>query len=163
MLSRRFTALVRCLLIACLALGSLEAVAQQVPITRFARFTGNVNFVATATGFQEDRRGTRVNGTNTLNFTLAPAVVATAVTITSSIVSGGPGTAIQEWRFVAGITNPPTNITSYSWDFGDGITATSTQPSDQHIYRTKGNFTVTVTVNRASGAALVGTLAITVS
>jgi uncharacterized repeat protein (TIGR01451 family) len=47
LLSRRFTALLRCLLLAWLALGSLEAFAQQVPITRFARFTGNVNFVAT--------------------------------------------------------------------------------------------------------------------
>ena len=47
MLLRRFSALLCCLLCAWLALGSLEAFAQQVPITRFARFTGNVNFVAT--------------------------------------------------------------------------------------------------------------------
>ncbi|HVF17169.1 MAG TPA: hypothetical protein VNA21_09665, partial [Steroidobacteraceae bacterium] len=47
MLSRRVSALLCCLLCAWLALGSLEAFAQQVPITRFARFTGNVNFVAT--------------------------------------------------------------------------------------------------------------------
>jgi hypothetical protein len=33
----------------------------------------NANFRAFATGFSEDRRGTFVNGTNTLNFVLAPA------------------------------------------------------------------------------------------
>ena len=40
-------ALIRCLLLAWLAFATLPALAQQVPITRFARFTGNVNFVAT--------------------------------------------------------------------------------------------------------------------
>lgn len=37
----------RILVLVLLASGSFEALAQQVPITRFARFTGNVNFVAT--------------------------------------------------------------------------------------------------------------------
>jgi trimeric autotransporter adhesin len=45
--SLRFISLVRCLLIAALALVSFETLAQQVPITRYARFTGNLNFVAT--------------------------------------------------------------------------------------------------------------------
>jgi PKD repeat protein len=131
---------------------------------RFDSLTiADVNFSATATGFQEDRRGTRVNGTNTLNFTLAPVAVPTAVTITSTIVSGGPGTPVQEWSFVATVTSPPSNITSYSWDFGDGGSAANSRANEQHVYTTKGNFTVTVTVNRASGAPIVGTLQITVS
>jgi uncharacterized repeat protein (TIGR01451 family) len=44
---RRLIHIVGCLLMAGLAVASFDAAAQQVPITRYARFTGNVNFVAT--------------------------------------------------------------------------------------------------------------------
>jgi PKD repeat protein/Tol biopolymer transport system component len=39
-------------------------------------------------------------------------------------------------------TNASSNATSYSWDFGDGGTSTSQNPS--HTYSTAGNFTVTL-------------------
>ena len=44
----------------------------------------NMNFRAFATGFTEDRRGTFVNGTNTLNFTLTPANAILRGTVRSS-------------------------------------------------------------------------------
>ena len=44
----------------------------------------NMNFRAFATGFTEDRRGTFVNGTNTLNFTLTPANATLRGTVRSS-------------------------------------------------------------------------------
>jgi hypothetical protein len=39
--------------------------------------------------------------------------------------------------------NNSTNASSYSWDFGDGTTSTSTNPS--HIFATGGDFTVVLT------------------
>jgi hypothetical protein len=52
---------------------------------RFDSLTiSNANFRATASGFGEDRRGTFVNGTNTLNFTLAPANASLAGTVRSA-------------------------------------------------------------------------------
>lgn len=47
MFSRRLITLIHGIVVASLALTSLDALAQQVPISRYARFTGNVNFVAT--------------------------------------------------------------------------------------------------------------------
>ena len=52
---------------------------------RFDSLTiANANFRANAPGFAEDRRGTFVNGTNTLNFTLAPAIGSLAGTVRSA-------------------------------------------------------------------------------
>lgn len=45
--------------------------------------------------------------------------------------------------FTVQFLNNSINATSYSWDFGDGTTSTSTNPS--HIYATGGNFTVVLT------------------
>ena len=124
----------------------------------------NVNFSATASGFDEDRRGTFVNGTNTLNFTLTPRPVVQTVTITPNCcISGGPGTAIQEWSFTATTTGNPT-ITSWNWDFGDGFTATNSGPDEQHVYQKKGTFTVTVTATRSGSLApIVATVTIEVT
>ena len=44
----------------------------------------DMNFRARASGFGEDRRGTFVNGTNTLNFTLSPANASLRGTVRSS-------------------------------------------------------------------------------
>lgn len=119
----------------------------------------NVNFSATATGFQEDRRGVFVNGTNTLNFTLTPNAIVPAVTITSRILIGGPGSAAQEWEFTATGT---VTFTSYSWDFGDGAGANNTGAREQHVYTVKGEYTVTVRARRPDGTLLTGTLEIEV-
>ena len=120
----------------------------------------NMNFGATAGGYLEARAGTFVNGTNTLTFVLAPVPPpAPSITITSRIISGGPGTASQEWGFsaVGSVT-----FTSFDWDFGDGASSIDGQADEQHVYRTKGTLTVTVTGRRASGGPVVGTLMIQV-
>ena len=128
---------------------------------RFDSLTiANMNFGATATGYLESRAGTFVNGTNTLAFVLAPEPPpAPSITITSRIITGGPGTATQEWGFsaVSGVT-----FTSFDWDFGDGSSSIGGQANEQHVYRTKGTLTVTVTGRRASGGPIVGTLVIVV-
>lgn len=45
----------------------------------------------------------------------------------------------------------PTNVTSYTWTFGDGQTRTTTARNTSHTYSGAGTFTVTVTANTADG------------
>ena len=126
---------------------------------RFAELaSGNVNFKATATGYDEDRRGILVNGTDSLNFTLT---LTPTLTIASVIVSGGPGTAIQDWRFT--VTTNQTFV-SYNWDFGDGQTLTGVGAVQQHTYfRAQGGaLTVSVTAVRADESTQDVTLDITI-
>ena len=42
-------------------------------------------------------------------------------------------------------------IVSYSWNFGDGGTATSTQPTRSHTFATAGTFVVTLTIKDSGG------------
>jgi hypothetical protein len=129
----------------------------------FATLTiGNTNFVATASGFVEDRRGTFVNGTNTLTFTLPrepnppPAVV--PLTITTRIISGGGGSDRQEWELLA---ESSATFVSYDWSFGDGASANDSGPREQHLY-SKGSYTVTVVARPASGSSVTATKDISV-
>lgn len=46
---------------------------------------------------------------------------------------------------------PPATISTYSWDFGDGITSTAISPN--HTYATFGNFQVTLTVTGTNGCS----------
>jgi PKD repeat protein len=121
-----------------------------------------MNFVARASGYLDDSRGTFVNGTNMLNFVLAvlppPPPVAASITITSRVISGAvpPG---QEWGFTATGTVP---FIAYDWDFGDGGTSGDSRADEQHVYRSKGMFTVTVTGRRSSGSPIVATTVIEV-
>lgn len=57
-------------------------------------------------------------------------------------------------RFDSSLTNDHGEaITAYLWDFGDGATSTAANPS--HIYKTEGEFTVTLTVTNANGSSTV--------
>jgi PKD repeat protein len=49
------------------------------------------------------------------------------------------------------------NITSYSWNFGDGVGA-STQQSPSYVYNTPGTYTVTLTVTGPGGSNLAQTV-----
>jgi hypothetical protein len=127
----------------------------------------NMNFGATASGYLEQRAGTFVNN-NTLNFVLepvpvpapAPAPVTPSISITSRVISGGTGSAFTEMGFTATGTVP---FTSYDWDFGDGATASGGPADEQHVYRSRGTFKVTVTGHRSGTSDLVvGTIDITV-
>jgi PKD repeat protein len=62
-------------------------------------------------------------------------------------VSGTVGTAVTFHGSASGGTAP----LSYSWNFGDGATATGTL-TPSHTYSTAGNFTVTLTVTDSTGA-----------
>jgi hypothetical protein len=130
---------------------------------------GNDNFSATATGFFDDRRGITVDGTATINFVLrtpppppppTPVVVPT-LGITTRIISGGFGSATQEWGFSANPSDK--SFTTFDWDFGDGSTAGGSGPDEQHVYRRKATFTVTVVGHRKDNPTTVtATLDVTI-
>jgi PKD repeat protein len=65
----------------------------------------------------------------------------------------------------ANFTNSSTDsggtITSYSWNFGDGSSATTASPS--HNYTAAGTYTVTLTVTDSNGASNAKTQSVTVS
>ena len=110
----------------------------------------NGNFVAMAERHEDDRRGTFINGTNTLDFNLtrlpdevseAPPVVP-AITIVTRIITGGGGSPNQEWE-VEAVGNVEFSPEQYEWRYGDG-SGTTSRRVERHIYR-KGNYTVMVT------------------
>jgi PKD repeat protein len=109
---------------------------------RFDSLTiANANFTATASGYQEDRRGTFVNGTNTLNFTLAPVPQEPALSVSATEFIRGVGYA--EWKFTA--TGSNATFRNFAWAFGDGNTANSGRADEAHNYFEEGEFTVRVT------------------
>ena len=59
-----------------------------------------------------------------------------------------------------GSTDPDGGITAYSWDFGDGNSSTSANPS--YTFGSLGTFPVTLTVSDLEGATSVASLAIQV-
>lgn len=128
----------------------------------------NTNFSATASGYLEARAGTFVDGTNSLNFVLAPVPPpppppppppTPSITITARLIAGGVGSATQEWAFAA---TSNVTFTSYDWSFGDGATSNDSRADEQHVYRRRGTFTVTVTGKRSGAAPVVGTIDITI-
>jgi subtilisin family serine protease len=55
--------------------------------------------------------------------------------------------------FDASASNDPQGISNYSWEFGDGTSASgSSMIKPRHAYQLKGNFIVTLTVTDASNA-----------
>ena len=84
-----------------------------------------------------------------------------SVTITSRIISGGPGTPSQEWGFTATCN---VTCTAYDWDFGDGATSVDSHADEQHVYTRKGNYRVSVTARRSTsgGNPITGALDIVI-
>lgn len=91
----RFITFARFLLIACLVLGSLEAFAQQVPITRFARFTGNVNFVATGGSIRTQPDTVDSCAVGTTSSRALSGVPAGATIIAAYLYWGGSGSTVD--------------------------------------------------------------------
>jgi hypothetical protein len=113
---------------------------------RFESLTiANANFTATATGFQEDRRGTFINGTNTLNFTLPPAPPPPP-TLTIQAREKIRSVGYAEWAFVAVPSAGAGTFRTFSWDFGDGGGATNSPlPEEAHNYFASGDYVIRVT------------------
>jgi len=119
---------------------------------------GTYTFQATAT----DTAGTQSTTTATLVVTGRSAIEMTldastsggaAATCSSAYPKTCTGfTAGNQVIFNAGfVGTAPSNITGYSWNFGDGSTATTTNRNTDHKFTVAGSYTVTVTVTTADG------------
>jgi trimeric autotransporter adhesin len=129
-------AVVRSLVFFLLTLCSLEATAQQVPITRYARFTGNVNFVATGGSLRtqsDSGDSCAVGSTSTRALTGVPvgaSIVAaylywggSGTTADSSVtLNGSPITATRTFQAV--YNNAGTNLPFFG-GFADVTTRVS--------------------------------------
>jgi PKD repeat protein len=80
------------------------------------------------------------------------------VTITPSNTSGNAPLPVS---FTANASDPTAQISSYSWDFGDGGHAATGTP--QHTYNSPGSFPASVMVTDSMGATASASIVITVS
>ena len=92
-----------------------------------------------------------------------PATVANVAPIASTTgTTPTTGTAPLTVSFIGSNSyDPDGTIASYSWNFGDGTSSTSTNPS--HVYSAAGTYTATLTVTDNSGATSTASVVITVS
>jgi Tol biopolymer transport system component/PKD repeat protein len=79
------------------------------------------------------------------------------------VADAGSGMTVESGEtvpFSAAASSDNVGIVSYSWDFGDGNTATGMKPS--HTYEDEGNYIVTLTVTDAAGNSDTATILIIV-
>lgn len=89
MLSHRVTALLRCLLLAWLALGSLDARAQD--ISRHERFTGNINFVATGGSLRTESNDDDACAVGNSSSAVLSGIPSSATILAAYLYWGGSG------------------------------------------------------------------------
>ncbi|WFO16751.1 PKD domain-containing protein [Cellulophaga baltica 4] len=89
--------------------------------------------------------------TYTVNVTVPSANQAPTAIATSDVTSGAPSLAVQ---FTGDTSSDPDtgDVLTYAWDFGDGTTATTANPS--HTFTTAGTYDVTLTVTDDGTPAL---------
>uniref|UniRef100_UPI0024948C86 PKD domain-containing protein n=1 Tax=Cellulophaga baltica TaxID=76594 RepID=UPI0024948C86 len=97
--------------------------------------------------------------TYTVNVTVPSANQAPTAIASSDVTSGAPSLVVQFTGDTS--SDPDTGDTlTYAWDFGDGTTATTANPS--HTFTTAGTYTVTLTVTDDGTPALTSTDTITI-
>ncbi|WP_024480883.1 PKD domain-containing protein [Cellulophaga baltica] len=97
--------------------------------------------------------------TYTVNVTVPSENQYPTAIATSDVTSGAPSLAVQ---FTGETSSDPDtgDALTYAWDFGDGSTATTPNPS--HTFTTAGTYTVTLTVTDDGTPALNSTDTITI-
>ena len=105
---------------------------------------------------------TSSSGSETTEYIITPSPGGTPPT--AAINDSPTGTTAHQWTFTGAPSQPGSSgaaITNYSWQFGDGITSSSSSPTVVHTYAAEGNETVSLTVTDADG--LTGTTSTTIS
>jgi PKD repeat protein len=121
-----------------------------------ATYTFPGTYVATLT--VTDNKGAIGTATQTITV-LPPPNQSPTGSITATPTTGSAPLLVQ--LSSAGSVDPDGAITGYSWNFGNGTTSTSPNPSA--IYNTAGVFTVQLTVTDNQGATSVRSQTITVN
>ncbi len=115
-------------------------------------YTDDGEYIATYTVTDNDGAVSSDELTVTVN-NVAPTI--TNLTGDSSVKEG------DRANFSASATDPGSDELSYTWDFGDGETATGTDVT--HAFAQNGNYTVTATVTDDDGAFTNSTLEVVVN
>ena len=132
--------------------------------------SGTTSVAYTATVQGTDINGESQSAATTVIITPKPTITPINVTLTAT--SGTATAGGQRWEFTATATGGGDNgtgnaaIQSYSWDFGDGSSATTSGNTTAHVYTTKTTeqpMTVTVTARTADGRTATGRTEILVS
>ncbi|SDF01420.1 PKD domain-containing protein [Cellulophaga baltica] len=100
-----------------------------------------------------------LTSTDTITVIVTEANQAPTAVATSDILTGEVSLAVQ---FTGDTSSDPDagDVLSYTWDFGDGTTATTANPS--HTFTTAGTYDVTLTVTDDGTPALTSTDTITI-
>jgi PKD repeat protein len=104
-------------------------------------------------GSSDDSLTITAGGTYTLNITDACGSGTESIVITENSAPSANFSSVASYlsaTFTNNSTSPSTG-TSYLWDFGDGNTSTSVNPT--HVYDTIGVYTVTLTVTNDCGSS----------
>jgi PKD repeat protein len=115
-----------------------------------AAVTGTLN--PTHTYLIEGQYAVTLTVTDSVGATGQASTTATVSDVAPTVNTGGPysGTAGTAIAFVGSATVPdPTDTLTYSWNFGDGSTATGQNAS--HVFATAGTYNVTLTVSDPAG------------
>ena len=106
-----------------------------------------------------------VNGDSTSVSTTVVVAPRSSFGVSLTAASETAITTGQRWTFTAtaiGVTDTGT-IQGYSWDFGDGVTVTTSGGATAHVYTTKAKFTITVTMQTVDGRSASATTEILVT
>lgn len=125
--------------------------------------SGSTPQTYTATVQVTDINGESAAASTTVIVTPRPIPTPMNVTITTG-APGDPTASGQLWSFTAEVAGgvegtTPAAIESYSWDFGDGTSATTSGKTTAHVYETAATEqrrTVTVTVRTQDGRTATG-------
>jgi PKD repeat protein len=112
----------------------------------------------TATLTVTDNNGATDSATVTITVT-DPANQPPVAAVSANPTSGDAPLAVTFSS--AGSSDPDGTVASYAWDFGDGNTSTSANPS--HTYTAEGTYAATLTVTDDDGATDSATVTITVT
>ncbi len=112
----------------------------------------------TVTLIVTDNNGATATDTTTANIS-DPAVNEPPVANANGPYAGTTGVAVSFSS--AGSSDPDGSIASYAWDFGDGATSNTANPS--HTYGSAGSYTVSLTVTDNAGATDNATATATIS